>query len=284
MPSARLTPAPTDPLLSFPPRSPRGERIPETDDAYLLRLCLDLKLDALLLALGAAASDPAADPACTSIVPSGTEPPPPLAAGPDLAADASPDPTADTSPAPAAGVGPDLTADAATAPDRDPAPDPDASPDPDPGHDPGPGAAPDLDQEAASDPWSLPWERWLREDVETTQALARELVTWGGSLPSSMGKTDDAVDTAAVLDRLDAFHVQLRALLAEVEALRGGQALPLAAAASTSASSARVQAVVRHCRRRLTELESLRVELSEALVAQQAAADTSGCHPGQFLG
>jgi hypothetical protein len=51
-------------LLSSPAVVPSVRRPHKPGDAYLLRLCLDLKLDALLLALGAAASDPACPTSC----------------------------------------------------------------------------------------------------------------------------------------------------------------------------------------------------------------------------
>jgi hypothetical protein len=51
-------------FLPSPAVVPSARRPHGQGDAYLLRLCLDLKLDALLLTLGTAASDPACPTSC----------------------------------------------------------------------------------------------------------------------------------------------------------------------------------------------------------------------------
>jgi hypothetical protein len=211
----------------------------DSDDAYLLRLCLDLKLDVLLLTLGAAATDPACQ-----------WPPPAPGEGEPQAPDAGPPAAPPIADPPIADPPIDLTSLA---------------------------LAKDDDQ---SDP---PWERWLREDVDAVHALARELLAWGGCLPSSMSGGRTSSSALAVLERLEAFHLQLRELLVEVEVLRGNGAQPTVPRGVTSASSTSEQAVARHCRRRLAELQRYRIELAELLAAQAAAAGTPG-HPGEFLG
>jgi hypothetical protein len=208
-----------------------GPRSSDSDDAYLLRLCLDLKLDVLLLTLGAAATDPACQ-----------WPPAAPGEGEPQAPDA--DPPIDDPPIDLASLAP--------------VKDDDGQPD-------------------------LPWERWLREDVDAVHALARELLAWGGCLPSSMSGGRTSSSALAVLERLEAFHIQLRELLVEVEVLRGNGAQPAVPRGVTSASSTSEQAVARHCRRRLAELQQYRTELTELLAAQAAAAGARG-HPGQFLG
>lgn len=237
-----------------------AERLPEGDDTYLLRLCLDLKLNALLLSLGAAATDPR----CAHLLA----------------------PTADTDPDPepgpgSAAAGPTVGSHSGSQN----------------GSQNGRSAVPtpptriDLTTSPASnapsavdgvEPAPLPWERWLREDVDTVHALACELLTWGGTLPSTMGNGHLAPTALAVIDRLEAFHTQLRGLLGEVEALRRSNARPAVPPGVTSASSAHMQAVARNCRRRMTELEMARIELAEAVAAEAGEAPSG--HPGELLG
>jgi hypothetical protein len=132
-----------------------------------------------------------------------------------------------------------------------------------------------------------PWQRWLREDVDAARALAQELLVWGGGLPSFMdqaaalGQDDPDPAILALLGRLEAFHSAMRTLLGDVGASTG-----TATGATPPATRAtHLHMMIRHCRRRLTELELLQVEVAERRSAGQvtvpAAARTL---PGEFLG
>lgn len=285
---------PTDPVTQVPGRdshaagSPRGSA--EADDAYLLRLCLDLKLDALMLALGAAASDPTCGP---SSGPAGGNlhtaifaPDRHVAATVDRLIDLTADPpsqryTFRTAPvctcdSPADVLGPhsDTTtavtdtitdhitgglAEAALAPVV--------------------GTEPVIRTEPVVGPIPVPpWQRWLREDVDMVRALTRELLAWGGGLPSSLGQAETPKATITVLNRLEAFHSEIRTLLGEVEAAAD-------AAEATDPATGRIRAAIRHCRRRLTEVDQLRLQTAELQDARTTVLPPvpSGL-PGEFLG
>jgi hypothetical protein len=173
------------------------------EDAYVLRLCLDLELDALLLTLAAAAA--AARPAPRLIT-----------AG------------ADTSPS-------------------------DAAPDP-------------------------PWQRWLHEDVELAQALATELLALDGGLPTSLASARTCATEVDLIDRLTAYHDEIRCLLSELDEAgatnRHGRA---------EVRAEQVAAALRHCRRRLTELELLRLDACAMQASTGIPTIPSGL-PGEFLG
>jgi hypothetical protein len=239
--------------------------VPEADNPHLLRFCLDLKLDALLLSLGAAASDPT----CL---------PPDLAAG-TRAADAP------------AAVSFERLIDLTTDPPSTRVvrhPDAGDTPDGDPPDDAGsvtvpvagpvtvPVAVPVAGPVAVPTP---PWRRWLHEDVEATRALSRELVNVGGALPSPFGLAGSPEEAIAVLDRLEAFHVEIRTLLEEAEAVATGMAAGLPDGVGP------IPTVLRHCRRRLTELSLLRVQVAALQAAEPAMAPTAlNTLPGEFLG
>jgi hypothetical protein len=259
---------PTDPAADLPGRNGHTARSArhsaEADDAHLLRLCLDLKLDALLLALGAAASDP------TCAAPSGPtvgDPDVPSAASGAHAAavldrliDLTTDPPSQRYifRTPALGFsgppGGSMTGTAASAADGSACVEPAVGPVPVP-----------------------PWQRWLREDVEMAGTLARELLAWGGGLPSSLGETGTTNAAIAVLDRLEAFHNEMGALLGEVEAVAD-------AAEAVHRPTGRIRTAIRQCRRRLTELGQLRLQLAELRAAETPGVSTARSLPGEFLG
>jgi hypothetical protein len=287
------------------------------EDAYLLRLCLDLKLDALLLTLGAAASDPAAHPPQLN-------PPLPSAPVPD-GIRLTPEPVTQPVTEPVteeqiteeqvtepvtepvtAGSGADVTGrvsgvtvdrviDLTTDPPTDhlatqvvrsspssgtPSSGPPTSGPPSSGtawyHEAGPDASP-----------VPPWQRWLREDVDAARALARELLVWGGGLPSSMDQaaalSQDDPDPAilALLSRLEAFHSAMRSLLGDVGASTG----TATGSAPPATGSTHLHMMIRHCRRRLTELELLQVQVAEQRPACQVTVSAATRSlPGEFLG
>ena len=222
-------------------------RSPDGDDAYLLRLCLDLKLDALLLALGAAASDPA----CLL----GPLPLPeqPLTEQP-LTDDSSAgsDPSIDR----ITSIGlPPLTA-----PDQG-----DMSGDP---------AAGQGEENETAPPAEPAWPRWLGEDIRMARILAQELLSHGGLLPPRMGDAATVPSAVAVVERLQAFHAELRTLLGEFSAQSRG----------TPLSDGFSLAMLRHCHRRLTELELARAEVAELAGTVTAAPGAGAGLPGEFLG
>jgi hypothetical protein len=259
------------------------------EDAYLLRLCLDLKLDALLLTLGAAASDPSAHPPqlnpplSSAPVPDGvrlTEPvTEPVTAGSgadvtgrvsgvtvDRVIDLTTDPPTDhlasrvALSSPSSGTASSGTASSGTVGNHEAGPD--ASPVP-------------------------PWQRWLREDVDAARTLARELLGWGGGLPSSMDQaaalSQDDPDPAilALLGRLEAFHSAMRSLLGDVGASTG----TATGSAPPATGATHLHMMIRHCRRRLTELELLQVEVAEQRPACQVTVSAATRSlPGEFLG
>lgn len=231
----------TDESFTGPVPEPLASRTdrhdsPGADDTYLLRLCLDLKLDALLLTLGAAASDPTCPPA---------DPGPP-STFPDTPAD--PDtPDADAFEA--------ATFDQLTGLSGD-----------------GPVIRP------ISVP---PWQRWLREDLDMAQGIARELLARGGDLPSPLGYAGTPSAAVAVLDQLEMSHDEMRDLLDGTAALSGAAAGTPEPVAGQVAEG-QVRAVIRHCRRRLTELGRVRLEMAEPRPAE-AATVPEGL-PGEFLG
>jgi hypothetical protein len=221
--------------------------VPEADSPHLLRFCLDLKLDALLLILGAAASDPTCLPPATD-----------------------PDATTRATDVPAAVTFErliDLTTDPPSTrvvryPDDGDTPDGDT-----------------LDSAGLGAVPTPPWRRWLHEDVEATRALSRELVNVGGALPSPFGLAGSPEEAIAVLDRLEAFHVEIRTLLEEVEAVATGVTAGLPDGVGP------IHTVLRHCRRRLTELSLLRLQVAALQAAESAMAPADlNTLPGEFLG
>jgi hypothetical protein len=268
--------------------SPAGSR---SDDASRLRLCLDLTLDALLLTLGAAASDPA----CATSHPSASGPIDPPAAdwgtattAPDaltpVAVDRLIDLTTDPPTVCLAAHVPASTPGGAARADATP-----DAPAPDPAHPEARAGQPRAGQPAAAVP---PWQRWLHEDVEITRALARELLAWGGALPSSLGQAGSPTATLAVLDRLEARHLELRSLAGDVKAFLGTDPVEQVGSGTSSAVN-RPQTVIRHCQGRLTELELLRTAVETAVMTEAEQAHVAGttpapatpsCQPGEFLG
>jgi hypothetical protein len=265
------------------------------EDAYLLRLCLDLKLDALLLTLGAAASDPATHPPQTSSLSSARlsaarpGPSAPVSDDGHLTSEPVPEPVTIGSGAdvtgPVSGVTVDRVIDLTTDPPTDRLAPRVALSSPSSGtassgtvgnHESGPDASP-----------IPPWQRWLREDVDAARTLARELLVWGGGLPSSMdqaaalGQDDPGPAILALLGRLEAFHSAMRSLLGDVGASTG----TATGSAPPATGATHLHMMIRHCRRRLTELELLQVEVAERRSAGQVTVSAATRSlPGEFLG
>lgn len=130
---------------------------------------------------------------------------------------------------------------------------------------------------AEGGPPDAPWQRWLHEDVQITQALAGELLARDGGLPTSLAAARTCTGTVELVERLAAFHGEIRCLLSELEAAgtRPGQ--------PELVRDEQVRSALRHCRRRLTELELYRLEVEAAQTRTPAPAVVSGL-PGEFLG
>ena len=263
------------------------------EDAYLLRLCLDLKLDALLLTLGAAASDPATHPPQPSspLSPARkssarSDPSAPVPDDVHLTSEPVTEPVTAGSGAdvtgPVTGVTVDRVIDLTTDPPTDRLASQVALSSPSSGTASSGTASSGTassgtassgtassgtvgNHEAGPDASPIPaWQRWLREDVDAARALARELLAWGGGLPSSMdqaatlGQDDPDPAILTLLGRLEAFHCAMRSLLGDVGASTG-----------TATGTTHLHLMIRHCRRRLIELELLQVEVAERRSAGQ---------------
>lgn len=272
---------PSDPTTG----SPTGAAVrpgEDPDEVYVLRLCLDLTLDAMLLALGAAAADPVRQPARapgtrTGAVrvggpggvrwggPPGAFPPVPSPGSSPLS---GPIPTRSVRVGP--GSAPSVPAEPAPA-------------------EPAPASAGSVAAEPASaecapvrsvapepEPDGVRWQRWLREDVEQARSLAVELLDRGGGLPSWLAAARASGSSAAVVARLESFHAQTQALLTELELT-----LDADPGAADRIGAPHVHAAVRHVQRRLGELELLRRELQ---ATQPPAVTVPNGLPGEFLG
>ena len=120
---------------------------------------------------------------------------------------------------------------------------------------------------------SAPWSRWALEDIVLARALAAEAVNSGAALPATLGSEPAAQEEHVVLARLAARYESMRALLTD---------LLDRAVEDPARGYAQLQALMAHCRKRLSELHTM------AATSRSAAAGTHpGSHgylPGELLG
>jgi hypothetical protein len=163
-------------------RRPKSPPIATEAEAHLLRLCLELQLDAMLLTLGAAAAGAARRP--------------------------DDDPAAEFTAV--------FTAEPTSGPTSGPASGPASGPTSGPTSGPASESSNSAARESGDTAQSPPWRRWVLEDVELVRGLAGDVLAGGASLPTTLGSDLDQAVPAAAVDNLVARYESMTTLLADV--------------------------------------------------------------------